>query len=255
METFKNEDRKRRYMDVDILEDLGLTASEIKVYLTLLEIGSTTAGPLLEKSRLQNSVIHRALHSLIEKGIVHYVLEGRRKVYQASDPTYFNTYIDEKKRRFQEILPELKNKQLFAKHPEAASIYKGRRGIIEVYYTMIGLKAKEYNTFGGGKPCVDFMGVSWWNNLHKRRVENKLPSRQVFDESVRPQAGDIEKNSLTKIRYLGSEFASFQETVIVGDHVAINVFTENPYGFLIYDPKVAESYRRYFEALWRLGKQ
>lgn len=241
-------------MDIGILEDLGLTSSEIKTYLTLLELGSSTAGPLLEKSSLQNSVVHRALNSLIEKGLVHYVLEGKRKIYQASDPSYFNIYIDEKKRRFQEILPELKQKQTFAKTPEVATVFKGRRGIQEVYYTMIALKAKEYNTFGGGEDCARFMGISWWENLHKRRVEHKLSSRQVFDETVKPHAREIEKNSLTKVRYLGAEFASFQETVIVDDHVAINVFTENAYSFLIKDKQVAESYRKYFEFLWKMAK-
>ena len=44
-------------MNTEILEDLGLTQSEIKTYLTLLELGSSTAGPILEKSNLQNSVV------------------------------------------------------------------------------------------------------------------------------------------------------------------------------------------------------
>ncbi len=54
-------------MDVTILEDLGLTTAEIKVYIALLELGNSTAGPLVEKSGLQNSVVHRTLHSLIQK--------------------------------------------------------------------------------------------------------------------------------------------------------------------------------------------
>jgi len=37
-------------MDVSILEDLGLTQAEIKVYLALLELGSSSAGRILEKS-------------------------------------------------------------------------------------------------------------------------------------------------------------------------------------------------------------
>ena len=39
-------------MDITILEDLGLTNAEIKIYLALLELGSTTAGPIIEKSGL-----------------------------------------------------------------------------------------------------------------------------------------------------------------------------------------------------------
>ena len=73
-------------MDISILEDLGLTQAETKVYLALLELGSSTAGPILEKSGLQNSVVHRALNSLIAKGLINFVSEGKRKIYQATNP-------------------------------------------------------------------------------------------------------------------------------------------------------------------------
>ena len=87
-------------MDITILEDLGLSITEIKVYLSLLELGSSTAGPILEKSQLQNSVVHRAINTLITKGLINFILEGKRKIYQATDPENFITYIDEKKKRF-----------------------------------------------------------------------------------------------------------------------------------------------------------
>ena len=57
-------------MDTDVLQDLGLTAAEIKVYISLLELGSSSAGPILQKSTLQNSVVHRAVNSLLERALV-----------------------------------------------------------------------------------------------------------------------------------------------------------------------------------------
>lgn len=242
-------------MNTEILEDLGLTSTEIKVYLALLEIGSAQAGLIIEKSNLPNSTIHRDLNSLIEKGLVNFILEGKRKIYQATNPEFFFNFIDEKKKRFEEILPELKEKQKAMRKKEYASIYKGIKGIKEVYNVMINVRGQEYNTFGGGPITSEIMGFTWWLNLHKKRVANKLPSRQVFDESVRWGGKDIAKNPLTKIRYVNKEFAQFQETIIVGDCVAIAVFSENPYAFLIQDEKVAESYRKYFEILWNTAKK
>lgn len=241
-------------MDTEILEDLGLTKAEIKVYITLLELGSSSAGFIIEKSRLQNSVVHRALNSLIEKGLINYILEGKRKIYQATQPEHLLEFIEEKKLQLEKILPELKKHQQPLR-VETATIYKGKRGIQEVYTIMINSKAKEYNTFGGGKECADFMGMTWWINMHTRRVANKLPSRQVFDESVRGVAPPITSKPLTQARYLPAQFASFQETVIAGDYVAINVFTEPAYSFLIQDRKVADSYRKYFELLWKIAKR
>jgi len=241
-------------MDTEILEDLGLTQSEIKTYITLLELGNSSAGNILEKSGLQNSVIHRALNSLIEKGLINFILEGKIKIYQATDPENFLNYIEDKKLKFKEILPELKKKQSKQKETPSATIYKGKRGINEVYNIMINLKGKEYNTFGGGEEVANFMGMTWWNNLHLKRRHNKLKSRQVFDETVRPLAGKILGKPLTKIKFLPHEFAQFQETVIVGDYVAINIFAENPYSLLIKDEKVAQGYRKYFELLWKISK-
>jgi len=241
-------------MDTAIFEELGLTNAEIKVYIQLLRLGSGHAGPIIEKSGLQTSVVHRALNTLIEKGLINYILEGKKRIYQATEPEHFLDFIDEKKRKFKQILPELKNEQLSATSKELATIYKGKRGINEVYNKMINLKAKEYNAFGGGEKVANFMGIHWWENLHQKRLENKLASRQVFDETVRPLGKNIIKLPLTTIKFLPHEFAQFQETVIVGDHVAINVFAEHTYSFLIIDQKVAQGYRKYFELLWKIAK-
>ncbi|MBI5880896.1 hypothetical protein HZB90_02080 [archaeon] len=243
-------------MDTSILEDLGLTQAEIKVYLTLLELGSSTAGRILEKSQLQNSVTHRALNSLIEKGLINFALEGRRKAYQATNPENFFQFIEEKKTRFEQVLPELKKKQQSATKTEKATVYKGIRGVKEIYNILITTKAKEYNTFGGGKRVTyDVMGENWWTSLHTRRIANKLPARQVFDETIRDFGEELNKRPLSQVRFMPQQFEQLTETVIAGDKVALIVFTENPYGFLIEDKTVAESYRKQFETLWKLAKK
>ncbi len=242
-------------MDSTILEDLGLTHAETKVYLTLLELGTSTAGTILKKAKIQNSVMHRALNSLIEKGLINYILEGRRKIYQATDPENFYNFMEEKKRRFDNILPELKKKQSLADHTETATVYKGKRGINEIYSVMINTKG-EYNTFGGGSSVTyDVMGEHWWKNLHLKRIEKKLASRQVFDETIRTFGNELNKKKLSQVRFLPSQFAQLTETVIVGNKVALIVFTANPYALLIEDKVVAEGYRKQFELLWKQAKK
>ncbi len=239
-------------MDTSILEDLGLTQAEIKVYMSLLELGSSSAGLILEKSRLQNSVMHRALNSLIDKGLISFILEGKRRIYQATDPENFRNFIDNKKKRFEEILPELKNRQKFVKKQECASIFRGKKGINELYNTLLNSGGKEYNTFGGGtKVTHNIMGGVWWKNLHARRIEKKIKSRQVFDETIRKFGEELKKRPITNIRFLSRKFEQLQETVIIGDSVGIAIFTKNPYGLLIKDSLVADGYRKQFEILWK----
>ncbi len=98
------------------------------------------------------------------------------------------------------------------------------------------------------------MTDTWWKNLHTKRIAKKIPSRQIFDNSIRSFGEQLNKKKITKIKFLSQEFEQLQETVIIGDYVAINLFTENPYGLLIKDPTVVQGYKKYFELLWNKAK-
>lgn len=242
-------------MDTAILEDLGLTQAEIKVYVALLELGASSAGAILEKSGLQNSVVHRSLNTLIEKGLITYILEGKKKIYRATDPENFHDFIEDKKRRFDGILPQLKEKQKLARKVPFAELFKGKRGINQLYITLLNSGGKEYNTFGGGVLVKEVMGEAWWQNLHARRAAKRIPCRQVFDETIRAFGNMLNRKSYTNIRFLPKAYAQLQETIIIGDFVGIAIFTENPYGILIKDRAVAEGYRKQFEILWKIAKR
>jgi len=242
-------------MDVSILEDLGLSSSEIKAYVALLELGSSSAGHILEKSGLHNSVIHRALNTLIEKGLISYILEGKKRIYQATDPENFHDFIDDKKRRFDSILPELKQKQSLSKQDTFGEIFKGKRGIKQLYTTLLNSGGKEYNSFGGGSDVTETMTKTWWRNHHIKRIDKKIKAKQVFDESIRKFGNELGKLPITTIRFLPKEHAQLQETIIIGDYVGIVIFTDEPYGILIKDKAVAEGYRKQFEILWKVAKE
>ena len=243
-------------MDIEILEDLGLRESEIKVYLALLKIGESSAGKIIEKTNLHNSVVHRSLNSLIENGLVSYILEGKHKVYTSTDPTNFLNFIDDKKKRFLEILPKLQEEQRKQNEANTATLFKGKKGIKEIYNLIIESKGNEYNTFGGGKRVTfDVMGESWWLNFHTKRIAKGIKSRQIFDETLRDFGNNLNKKPLTKIRFLSPEYEQLVETIVYGDYVGIIIFTESPYGLLIKDKIVVDHYKKYFELMWKKAKE
>ena len=200
--------------------------------------------------------MHRALNSLIEKGLISFILEGKRKVYQATDPENFHDFIDNKRKRFDQLLPKLKKKQQFTKKTNFGEIFKGKRGINQMYNSILNSNGNEYNTFGGGKRVsYDAMGETWWKNLHSRIKSRNIKARQVFDESIRKFGKELSKISRSNIRYLPEEYEQLQETIIRGDLVGIAIFTENPYGILIKDKAVADGYKKQFNILWKKAKK
>ena len=57
-------------MNTEILQEIGLTKSEINVYLALLELGSSSTGKIVDKSKAASSKIYEILDRLMQKRIV-----------------------------------------------------------------------------------------------------------------------------------------------------------------------------------------
>jgi len=241
-------------MDTSILEDLGLTGAEIKVFLALLELGSTTAGKVVEKSGLQNAVVHRAFHSLAEKGLVTSILEGKRNLYQAVEPRHLLEFIDEKKERLSKLLPELELKRSLAKQRPKAALYQGTRGVKEVLLTLLETKEKQYASYGGSLKSNELLGEHFWESFHNRRISKGIAARLIFHTSLKAWGSHLSKKKKTSVRLTSQEMEGLTETIICGNRVGILLWTEKPHGLLIEDKEVADSYRKFFEVLWNSGR-
>lgn len=240
-------------METQILEDIGLTNAEIKTYLALLELGTATAGPIIEKSGLQSSVVHMTLNKLIEKGFVSFVKEGKRNFYQASNPKNIVEYIEEKKDRFEKLLPELLLKQKTAKQKPEVQTFRGIKGIRELFYELLEAGGKEHHTFGSTKESL-MMGEAWWVGYHKKRSVKGIKAKLLFNDSLKSWAAE-KKYSKTEVKYTEKGFEPLTETVIRNDKVGVIIWTEKPIGVLIHHKVVADSYEKFFQIMWKTAKK
>ena len=76
---------------------LGLTENEAKVYLALLEIGSTSAGEIIKKTKLHRNIVYDNLEKLIEKGLVSFVLIKNIKHFEVNSSHELWDFIDKQK--------------------------------------------------------------------------------------------------------------------------------------------------------------
>jgi len=238
-------------VDTSILEDLGLTGSEIKVLLTLLELGQSPAGKIVERSGLQNAVVHRAFHSLSEKGLITYIKMGKIKQYQALPPRLLLNFIDEKRARLEKILPELEAKQKLTKEKPQAMVFQGVRGVKELINLMLETDSKEYFAYGGPQKAHDLLGDFFWEGFHRRRTKKGIKAQLIFHSSLKWWADQlIKKNKLTEIQTTKRDFEELTETIICGKRVGIIIYLDKPYGFLIEEQLTAQSYKKFFQLLW-----
>src|SRR3989344_6756812 len=122
----------------DLLK-IGLTEGESKVYLALSELGSSTVGPIVNKSQVAYSNIYDILNRLIDKGIVSFIIKDKTKYFQAASPSNLILYLDKKqeeiikeKEALRKIIPDLEKLQEMKTRQEA-EIFLGKKGLRTAY--------------------------------------------------------------------------------------------------------------------------
>jgi sugar-specific transcriptional regulator TrmB len=193
------------------------------------------------------------LHKLIDRGFVSYIKEGKRNIYQATNPRHIINYIDEKKSRFEQLLPQLLIKQ----HGAVQSVittFKGGRAIKELLYELLEAGGKEHHTIGSSEKALIHVPNEWWFSYHAKRAARGIKAKLIFYESLRWVESEKHLKK-AEIRYTKKGFEPLTETIIRNDKVAIIIWADIPLGILIHQKEVADSYEEYFQLLWAQAKE
>src|SRR3989338_9161192 len=116
-------------MNIENLEKVGLNSNEARVYLALLELGPSLVGKITEKSKVHRRTVYDVLESLIDKGLVSYIVEINRKVFEATEPERLLELLKEREKEIKEILPELQTKKNASRRKQEATIFRGKKGL------------------------------------------------------------------------------------------------------------------------------
>jgi sugar-specific transcriptional regulator TrmB len=237
-------------MEIKIFEKLGLVKSEIEIYLILLKMGSSTAAKISEKTGLNRSHIYDSLKKLMDKGFISTYEQNRTSYFDSSSPEVIQDYAKNIEKEVGKIIPELNNLKEIEKPKTKIQLFQGKNGLKTVLQDILRTK-KDYLVFGEEGQFQKIFPIfieQFLRDIKYFRITEKVISK----ESLR---GKISKNSNTQIRYLDNKLLSPTTTVVYGNKVAIFIWSEPYNSTLIEDGEVADSYRAYFEGLWKLAKK
>jgi len=243
----------------DLLTEIGLTKSEIAVYFALLETGSSTTGPIIKKAGIASGKAYLILDKLILKGLVTHAIKAGKKYYQAKDPEKLLDYLKEKEAelkqkedRLQKIIPILKAKYEEKKYKPLAEVYEGVKGF-KTFYEWVLKELKKGES-------IDIMGVpkeanekfqAYLIDWNKKRIKLGIKMKIIYNHDCRESGKIREKMKLTEVRYMKQEFETPAWIDIFKDYIiTINVHGM-PFCFLVRNKESADSYRKYFEIIWK----
>lgn len=246
-------------MDIKILRELGLSENEIKLYFELLRLGETSTGPLIRKTGIASSRVYTSLGSLINRGLVSFIIKNNTKYYQAENPDILLKNVDEKRKQLENMLPELKSIMKKEEKETFSTIFEGFNGFKTAFQNQIDECTSQNEIFVIGFSPQNYAFKSlrtFLKNIDLKRHKKKIKLNIILPKESENTIGkDREKEPHTKVRYMSGGFFSPTAMNIYKDYVLLTIWEEKPTVFLIKNEKIAMSFKQYFKSLWNLSKK
>jgi len=243
------------------LEDLGFTKGEIKVYLTLLNIGETTTGKIIEKAKISGGKVYQILDKLEDKGLVSHIVKNKTKYFSASSPKRIFDYLNEEKEKLvqtekevQKEMPFLTSIQDMHKKRHETTLFLGAEGIKTAIFQALDELNQDDEALAMGVrgDKGEFFNIMW-EKWHKERASRKIKGRFIFSQRDKKVDKIFKNIKQTEIRYLESITPS--AIGILKESVLIQTYEDEPSCLLIKNEQISKSFRSFFENLWKLAKK
>ncbi|MBM3199389.1 hypothetical protein FJZ53_00515 [Candidatus Woesearchaeota archaeon] len=238
-----------KIMEVEkVLENLGFSPNETKVYLALNDHGSTKAGRIAKLAKIDRSSCYNSLRSLQEKGLVSYVLIGSVKWFQVTGPKRLLDYLREQEEDVKAVLPELQARHKAAKIEGQVRLFKGIKGIKTIFLD-IARTGQDNFVFGSEGQFSERM-PEFAVQFDRLKKENNIKTKLI----IRTGRKEIDSKT-SEYRHAPDIEESPAVTNIYGDKIAIIIWTDEPEGIIIENKTAAKAYRSYFNFMWANAKK
>ncbi len=249
-------------MNTKILEQIGLTAGEIKTYLALLKLGTTSTGPIAKESQVSRSKLYSILDKLEKKGLASHIEKNGVTYFQGVEPKKIQDYLKKKEEEFQKLEKEFQNflPTLEAFHKEKTaekvSVYQGSKGLITAHeHLYLKLKRVEWYYYMGIPAFQPQPHHLYWQRDHERRIKAGIKCKLLFNKDTpkeilknRNSYKECEARHMPTSIKTPTMFMIYKDTVVIATQYPAVIAIE------ITSKQVADSFFAYFNEFWKQSK-
>jgi HTH-type transcriptional regulator, sugar sensing transcriptional regulator len=245
---------------VERLKQLGLTEGEAKVYVALLQLGSSTVGPIAKRSKVAYSKIYEILGRLLEKGFVSVIIKSQTRHYQPVGPNRIEEYLKKKEQEIEkernllhDLIPELETLQTFAIEHAEAEVFVGWKGMYAAEQKLIegAKKGEEVLYFYIYDEKTNERAEQLFTTLNHLYKARKLKLRGISNPAYRTSP-HVKKVRFKRQRYV--HFPIPNNIDICKDKTFIASW-KTPMGVLITSQEIADNFRAMFEDIWQKAER
>ena len=236
-------------MLVNILENIGLTDKEARIYLAALEIGGGPVSAIALKAKMNRVTSYDILEKLIKKGLINFVTKNKVKFFSSTDPEIVVHEFQKRTADLTQALPDLKRLHGDTAHPKVR-YFEGVEGIKAIYADTLTSKSEILN-YCNSKEIRKFW-EKYDTEYVAERVKNGIHLKGITpdDDHGRSVKAEDEK-CLRETRLVNKDSFNFTNEInIYDDKVAIISLREEFIGMIIESHEIAETQRAIFHMVW-----
>ncbi len=239
----------------NILEGIGLSPNEAKIYESLLELGISSVPNISLHTGVHKRNVYDTIPRLLKKGIIYQIAEAKENKYAPLPPNRLHDIVWEKEERLNTILPDLNAQFKKASRKESVCIYKGKEGFKNYLRDILAVGEDVYFIGAKGGWFDKSLGTFIQRFLKKAR-EKRIRYHHIFDHEVRAFAPDLPKILGKPYRFLPRAYSTTGAIDIFGDYIVtfsgltLKNITEDVTLVVIINRELADCYRTWFKFMW-----
>jgi HTH-type transcriptional regulator, sugar sensing transcriptional regulator len=231
------------------LQDMGLSESEIKVYVAALELGQASIQEIAKKASIPRTSIYNFLSNLMERRLIWETSRKKRKVYSAAHPSHLVEMEKGRVAQVKSIVPELLAVYNKNKHKPRVTFYEGLDGIKQVYADTL-VEEEPIIEWTDYQALKNALGTYYKEYPVERAKREIVVKSIVSDDKEAHQAVASDAKLLRETKFISAkELAT--DVMVYGEKVALlSLKSTPPFAVLIEDPNLAKTLRVVWQELW-----
>jgi HTH-type transcriptional regulator, sugar sensing transcriptional regulator len=229
---------------------IGLTKREAAVYVALLELGPTGALQISRKTSINRPMVYSAVEALKKRGLVEVQLQGIKQKFVAANPDQFDSIIRDRKKTFDDALPELLALYNLKGSKSQIKYYEGLEGIKTVYDdTLRSLRTGDPYYIMARQENWEKLEFSWLEKFIERRARKQLDTRIIFEDSERGKLNKkMEQAGNQKVRLMSKPIDT--KMIVTPQRYVVHDFSPPITTIVIENENIIKNQLQLFRYIW-----
>jgi|SRR3989339_1995974 len=246
-----------------ILKRVGLSETEIKIYLAGLTHSKIGVSQIVRETRIKRTTVYHALETLAQKGLAAKVETPGRLNFSMTRPEnikhLINKEIDLLKKQGEEldgIIPELDRKITEEKNGVSVAHFEGAEGVKLVVEEALYCRRRHWDIIAPPDNFFSEFDADYARYFIEKRSGKNITARSLWESTSKRRTLTEEEKKQRQPRFLPEVMrGKFKSVIIIfDDKVAIINSVKELSAILIKSTEVHNTFSALFEGLWQVSK-